>query len=216
MIGTKSGIEQYTKHLSDNYNIELRHQIPNSPETNMLDLGVWATVQCAVEKLSIGDRYDPNVLAKTVMKAWDDELSTDVLEKIYQRWERVLTLIQLDNGGNRFVEMYRGKLTKMPEPSNDTTEDWDIITDEARKYATEVKNEIEDDLMGQIDDSVDYRNGGDITDRETINVDDNEIHDDEECVENDEGESDFVCFTMSEYKEWEEEEEDGDDDEKVG
>ncbi len=36
--GTIEAIQQYTRHLLENYNIEIIHQPPRSPETNPLDL----------------------------------------------------------------------------------------------------------------------------------------------------------------------------------
>ena len=41
--------DQYVKKLKEKYNIEVVWQIPHSPETNMLDLGVWMGVQSKVE-----------------------------------------------------------------------------------------------------------------------------------------------------------------------
>ena len=99
--------------MQDDYNVVLIHQVPNSPETNLLDLGVWRAVQSKVEKLCWRKRQDPDVLAKTVEAAWA-EFSVETIGKVYKRWTRVLDLIQLGNGGNRFVESLRGKLTKDP------------------------------------------------------------------------------------------------------
>ncbi len=42
--GMIEAIEQYTRHLLENYNIEIIHQPPRSPETNPLDLGVWRSI----------------------------------------------------------------------------------------------------------------------------------------------------------------------------
>lgn len=47
--GKKHIKEQYVKVLKDNYNVEIVWQIPNSPETNMLDLGTWLCLQLKVE-----------------------------------------------------------------------------------------------------------------------------------------------------------------------
>ena len=38
--GTHQTIEEYRNMMLHQYNIKLFHQIPNSPETNLLDLGV--------------------------------------------------------------------------------------------------------------------------------------------------------------------------------
>jgi len=48
--GTDDAIIEYTSRLRDVYNIEIIHQIPRSPFTNVLDLGVWCSLQAAVEK----------------------------------------------------------------------------------------------------------------------------------------------------------------------
>ena len=38
---TNDAIEQYHELLFRMYKVQLLHQVPNSPETNLLDLGVW-------------------------------------------------------------------------------------------------------------------------------------------------------------------------------
>ncbi len=47
---TVEAIEQYTRTLLDNYNIEIIHQPARSPDTNPLDLGVWRSIQSSVKK----------------------------------------------------------------------------------------------------------------------------------------------------------------------
>jgi len=111
--GTNEAIEQYRELLFRMYKVQLLHQVPNSPETNLLDLGVWRAMQSLVEKLSFRCRQDPNVLASTVQQAWL-QFPAATIEKVYQRWLLVLDLIIKDDGGNRFVESYRGKLTNDP------------------------------------------------------------------------------------------------------
>ena len=66
----------------EKYNIILLHQVPNSPETNLLDLGVWRALQSIVEKLSFQDRYDKEVLAAKVEQAWKD-MKPSMLEKVF-------------------------------------------------------------------------------------------------------------------------------------
>jgi hypothetical protein len=51
--GTVEAIEQYTRILLEDYNIEIIHQPARSPETNPLDLGVWRSIQSSVEKKTI-------------------------------------------------------------------------------------------------------------------------------------------------------------------
>ena len=47
--GTNKAIEQYRNMLIEKYNIHILFQIPRSPYTNVLDLGVWMALQAAVE-----------------------------------------------------------------------------------------------------------------------------------------------------------------------
>jgi hypothetical protein len=42
----------YEKRLIEKSNIEIVWQVPNSPETNMLDLGAWMCIQSFVEYFS--------------------------------------------------------------------------------------------------------------------------------------------------------------------
>ena len=118
--GTNKAKKEYEKLLREKYNVILVFQIPNSPETNLLDLGVWRSLQSLVEKLSFRDRYDPDVLSQTVFRAWDN-FSSSAIEKVYKRWELVLKLILLDTGGNRYVESFRGKLTGDPTSASSTS-----------------------------------------------------------------------------------------------
>ena len=48
--GTDDAISEYTARLRDVYNITIIHQVPRSPFTNVLDLGVWCSLQARVEK----------------------------------------------------------------------------------------------------------------------------------------------------------------------
>ena len=49
--GTNDAKERYVKILKDYYNIVIKWQVPNSPELNILDLGVWMSVQSKVEEI---------------------------------------------------------------------------------------------------------------------------------------------------------------------
>ena len=111
--GTNVAVEEYRKMLQDEFNIILKHQVPNSPETNLLDLGVWRALQSRVEKISFQHRFDSDVLAGSVQEAWE-EFPVETIGKVYKKWLRVLELIKLDDGGNRYVEQLRGSLTNDP------------------------------------------------------------------------------------------------------
>ena len=60
--------EQYVKILKDKYNVEVEWQIPNSPDTNMLDLGMWLCLQSKVEVQHKRKVMNKDVLAHTVEK----------------------------------------------------------------------------------------------------------------------------------------------------
>ena len=60
-------------------------------------------------------------LATTVEQAWL-QFPAATIESVYQRWLLVLDLIIKDDGGNRFVESYRGKLTNDPTTIGDDEE----------------------------------------------------------------------------------------------
>ena len=91
-------------------------------------------------------RMNPNVLTKTVFEAWDAFESTKITS-IYNRWKKVLTLIQAADGGNELVEHNRGKidtsatLPKIERPLDHT----DVMT--ADEIA-EVNNDVYEDDDG--------------------------------------------------------------------
>jgi hypothetical protein len=47
--GTREAREEYTRQLLEDFNIEIIQQSACSPEVNALDLGIWMSVQSAVE-----------------------------------------------------------------------------------------------------------------------------------------------------------------------
>jgi hypothetical protein len=106
-IGTK---EEYVSVLLEEYNIIVVWQVPNSPETNLLDLGFWATHQALVEWLHRLNRMEAGALSRTVRDAF---LLVDKskLKSIYDHWELVLELMIVGKGTNDLVESRRG-LTK--------------------------------------------------------------------------------------------------------
>jgi hypothetical protein len=108
--GTDVAKQQYVRVLMNEYNILVEWQIPNSPETNLLDLGFWCTHQAVVERLHKLKRMDTEALSRSVFDAFElvDEKK---IERIYKRWEYVLDLIIKGEGTNDLVEMNRG-LTK--------------------------------------------------------------------------------------------------------
>ncbi|GFH56775.1 predicted protein [Chaetoceros tenuissimus] len=111
--GTDEVVRTYRDYLLEKYNIVLLHQVPRSPETNLLDLGIWMSIQSAVDRMSHGNRHDVDVVWRELIAVWD-QYDSKKIEAVYKRWQKVLDLIILDDGGNRLVEKFRGKLTIDP------------------------------------------------------------------------------------------------------
>jgi hypothetical protein len=110
--GTNAAKDQYEKILLDDYIVILDWQVPQSLETNMLDLGAWMLIQNVVEKLHRGRVMKEDALAETVLEAFQKFDGITKLAAIARRWELVLDLILDDNGGNDLVESKQRVLTK--------------------------------------------------------------------------------------------------------
>ena len=109
--GKKECIAAYTQLLKDDYNVIIKHQEPRSPETNLLDLGIWNSMQSYVEKQHRHRRNDnTQALVNTCNKIWTHYDSTTIFEKVYQRWLKVLNIIISDNGDNRLIDAHRKEL----------------------------------------------------------------------------------------------------------
>ena len=78
--GTDEAVQSYTDMLKSEYTIEIIQQVPRSPETNMLDLGLWRSMQSAVEKEHAFKVYDADALNRSVEKAWNDRLNPEVFK----------------------------------------------------------------------------------------------------------------------------------------
>jgi len=107
--GTKLIVAEYTKLLKEKYNIVIIHQVPRSPYTNLLDLGVWCSLQSHVEKEHYMKRTDIHALVGSVGRAWRNASITEAIGRVWGRLRNVLVLIQKDEGGNNLVETMRGK-----------------------------------------------------------------------------------------------------------
>ena len=125
--GTQESIQEYTNILKER-NITIIWQIPRSPETNMLDLGVWMSVQAAVVKAHRNRRCHPDALAKSITEAWDHGLSSKAFNNVFGRLKVVLRCILDDNGGNTLVESKRGKLFREATIPNDFEPEDSIAT----------------------------------------------------------------------------------------
>lgn len=108
--GTVETKEEYVRILKKKYNILVEWQVPNSPETNLLDLGFWATHQAIVERLHRLNRMEVEALSRSVRNAFL-LVDSDTIQNIFERWNLVLDLIIQGKGTNDLVETRRG-LTK--------------------------------------------------------------------------------------------------------
>lgn len=107
--GTDEAVQQYSKDLKNNYKIEIVHQVPRSPETNVLDLGIWMSLQSAVEKEHRGQKCDANALDGTVMRVWENVASEDAFRNVFGKLPVIYHNIKTSGGGNNTVETNRGK-----------------------------------------------------------------------------------------------------------
>lgn len=57
--GTDKCVDEYTKKLRDEHSIVIVQQVARSPETNVLDLRIWMSLQSAVEKKHKGRCCNP-------------------------------------------------------------------------------------------------------------------------------------------------------------
>jgi hypothetical protein len=120
--GTDVAWETYTADLEEKHKVRIIRQCPRSPETNLLDLGIWMSIQAAVEKEMYMKRGDIHALAVAVKNAWETRLSENAFKNVYERLQNVLVMIDEDKGGNAKVEAKRGKLFRKLELRDDDSE----------------------------------------------------------------------------------------------
>ena len=106
--GTKDAIADYRNDLLTSYNVEIIFQIPRSPFTNVLDLGVWMSLQAVVERKHFLRRSTTAALENTVMQTWNSTDLNQVLTNVFGRLRVVLCNILKGKGGNTLVEEDRG------------------------------------------------------------------------------------------------------------
>jgi hypothetical protein len=92
--------------LRNEYNIIINFQLACSPEVNALDLGIWISLQTAVERRHHNRRHNINALARTVSMA---DLPVDKIQWVFDRIPIVHQLIVKSRGGNVNVEERRGR-----------------------------------------------------------------------------------------------------------
>ena len=111
--GTNVFKDEFVAYLKTHHNVQVEWQVGQSPETNLLDLGIWMSFQSLVERMHQFLVIKPDVLDKTVCKAWMVFNGFDKFARVDKRWKEVLALIIEDKGGNDKVEQCRNKLSKL-------------------------------------------------------------------------------------------------------
>ena len=144
--GTNDAIQQYTELLAAD-NITIIWQVPRSPETNMLDLGVWMSIQAAVQRVHHMRRCHHDALAASVDEAWRSYLNSKSFHNVWRRLRVVLVCILDDEGGNQKVESKRGKLFRDATIIDLTNEDDD---DEFEIIDLSTLNDVEGDADEEI------------------------------------------------------------------
>ena len=161
--GTVEAKEQFEERLRKKYRVKIIWQVPNSPDTNLLDLGAWCTIQSDVEDIHRLLVMDNDVLANSVEQEFSN-LSSTKLDSIYDRWDKVLDLILKNSGGNDLVETCRGKM-KLEEikhfvSSLDKKDGLLLDVD------PDVQDDSEDDTISDLESSSDTETEDDSTDDE--------------------------------------------------
>lgn len=117
--GTNEVKEKYEQLLRDQYKIEIIWQPPRSPELNLLDLGVWRSLQSRTEKLGFELRNTKDAIWEAAEKAFR-QMDPEKLGNVVDRLKKVYHLVVDDNGDNTKVESQRGKLTADPDPPEES------------------------------------------------------------------------------------------------
>ena len=129
----------------------------------MLDLGAWASIQAEVEERHRKCVMRNDVLQHSVETAFEN-LQESKLTKIYDRWEKVLGLIQKLNGGNELEEVGRGQ-QKVEDVAPINLSGVLDESDSESEASSEVAIEDYTDNDTDTDDS-----DGDLEDWETISI----------------------------------------------
>ena len=107
--GTNETINAYDKNLMIDFNIKPIFQVPRTPYSNVLDLGIWCGLQAAVEKTHYMRRCAVDTPVRSVYESWEKGELNEVITKVFNRLKIVPVLIIEDDGGNELVERKRGE-----------------------------------------------------------------------------------------------------------
>ena len=104
-----NGMDEGVAAMKNDFNIILVHQIPQSTDTNILDLGIWLSLQSTVEKCHRLRRGDKDSLYATVMKVWKDVASEEAFLNVFEGLKKNYAVIEKNQGSNDYCEEFRGK-----------------------------------------------------------------------------------------------------------
>jgi len=96
--GTKQAIREYTRILLEQHNVMVIHQPSRSPDTNVLDLGLWMSLQSHVEKAHRERCITTDAIAQSTAEGWEhlpDRTITSVFAKLPDIWQGIV-----DTNGN--------------------------------------------------------------------------------------------------------------------
>ena len=112
--GTDAVKLEYEMTLVEEYNVLVDWQVPNSPESNMLDLGAWMAVQSEVKYEHKHKVIQADILSESINSAfW--HLDEETIVSIHNRWTDFLNLMIKGNEDNSNIESNRGKKTGIIE-----------------------------------------------------------------------------------------------------
>lgn len=105
--GGLTRINKMKEEMLARFNVLLVCQPPNSPESNVLDLGVWRSVQSKVDKMDREQRMDAHQLWATIQRAWDEYGTADDNLALHAIWEKLRDIAEVtiaSNGDNNNAE----------------------------------------------------------------------------------------------------------------
>jgi hypothetical protein len=88
--GTKAAIEAYKSSLQTEHNVIVINQPPRSPDSNVLDLGLWMAIQSNVDYIHQTMTISTDSVAKATQKAWS-QLSKEIIGNVFGKLPEIWT-----------------------------------------------------------------------------------------------------------------------------
>ena len=106
------------------FNIVLVRQPPQSPDCNVLDLGLWTSIQALQRKepIIINARTEFE-LVRAVQKSFI-KLPATTIDSCWETLTNILREIHANNGGNRFVTPRKRKYAPMVDDAEPSEDEW--------------------------------------------------------------------------------------------